>query len=291
MMYEITHTTTYQYNQDVALCHNIARLLPRNTDTQTLQKSTLHIVPLPEVMNAYEDFYGNNCLYFAVQEEHSSLRVTVQTLVEKKADAFRSADQYQLNGWEQVLAEVQDVSGGYFDARQFTGATPMTEFNAEIADYARISFWPGRSFFDATLDLIQRIYKDFEYRPGFTSIATPLHELMEMKKGVCQDFAHLAIAAIRSLGLPARYVSGYLETIAPPGKEKLTGTDASHAWMSIFLPNIGWVDFDPTNNMRTGDQHITIGWGRDYADVPPLKGVILGAGPHQLAVSVDVRRL
>ncbi|MFT4023089.1 MAG: transglutaminase family protein [Flavihumibacter sp.] len=291
MTYHITHTTEYKYHQEVALCHNIARLLPRNTSMQTLRKSTVKISPLPDVMEAYEDFYGNNVLYFAVQEEHSALKVTVQTQIEKKPQPAYTAGLYQSYSWEEALQEVQYPSGRYFDARQFTGSTPMTAFNQEIHTYASRSFTPGRSFFDATFDLIQRIYKDFEYKPGFTSVATPLQEVMELKKGVCQDFAHLAIAGIRSLGLPARYVSGYLETLAPPGKEKLTGVDASHAWLSIFIPDTGWVDFDPTNNMLTGDQHITIGWGRDYADVPPLKGVILSAGPHQLEVSVDVRRV
>jgi len=145
--------------------------------------------------------------------------------------------------------------------------------------------------FEALSDLVKRIYTEFEFKPGFTTLATPLSEVMGQRKGVCQDFAHLAIACVRSIGLPARYVSGYIETIAPEGKEKLQGVDASHAWFSVYVPQSGWLDFDPTNNLIPSDQHITIGWGRDYTDIPPLKGVILSIGRHQLNVTVDVKRL
>ena len=145
--------------------------------------------------------------------------------------------------------------------------------------------------FDATKELMQRIYHDFKFKPGFTTVATPLAEVMKERKGVCQDFAHFAIACLRSIGLPARYVSGYIETTPPPGVEKLTGVDASHAWFALYIPNVGWLDFDPTNNQVPGLQHITIGWGRDYADIAPLKGVILSSGPHKLDVTVDVKRV
>jgi transglutaminase-like putative cysteine protease len=166
----------------------------------------------------------------------------------------------------------------------------MTASNREIADYAMQSFRPGRSAMEAAEELMHRIYTDFEFKPGFTTIATPLSTVMQQRKGVCQDFAHLAIACVRSAGLPARYVSGYIETISPEGTEKLVGVDASHAWFSVYIPGKGWVDFDPTNNMIPSDQHITIGWGRDYADITPVRGVVLSSGAHELKVSVDVRR-
>jgi transglutaminase-like putative cysteine protease len=169
--------------------------------------------------------------------------------------------------------------------------TPVTSFEAGITNYALQSFTPGRPIYEAVYNLMGRIYKDFEFKPGFTTIATPLSEVMKQRKGVCQDFAHVGIACLRSIGLPARYVSGYIETLPPPGVEKLVGVDASHAWFSVFIPNIGWLDFDPTNNVVPSDQHITIGWGRDYFDITPLKGVILSSGPHRLSVSVDVRRV
>lgn len=291
MIYHIIHTTEYKYHQGVSLCHNIARLLPRNTESQTLQKSVVKINPLPNVMEAYEDFFGNNVLYFAVQEEHSSLKVTVLSHIEKKPGKALSPGLYQHTPWEQVVSDIHARDGHFFDAKQFTGPTAMTDASPDVFDYATVSFLPGRSFQDASMDLVRRIHHDFEFKPGFSSIATPLQEVMAQRKGVCQDFAHLGIACIRAMGLPARYVSGYIETLPPDGKEKLAGVDASHAWFSIFIPDTGWVDLDPTNNMLVGDQHITVGWGRDYADVPPLKGVILSAGPHRLDVSVDVRRI
>ena len=157
--------------------------------------------------------------------------------------------------------------------------------------YARVSFLPGRPVFEAATELMRRIYTDFAFTPGFTMVSTPLSVVMRERKGVCQDFAHLGITCVRSMGLPARYVSGYIETISPAGVEKLIGVDASHAWFSVYIPDRGWVDFDPTNNVLPGDQHITIGWGRDYADIAPMKGVLLSSGTHGLAVSVDVRRV
>ena len=163
--------------------------------------------------------------------------------------------------------------------------------SAAIKEFAAISFTPNRPLFEAVYDLMQRIYAEFDFTPGFTTISTPLSTVMEERKGVCQDFAHLAIAGVHAMGLPARYVSGYLETMAAAGKEKLTGVDASHAWFSVFIPEMGWVDFDPTNNQLPTEQYITIGWGRDYFDIIPLKGVIMSGGTHELKVSVDVKRL
>ncbi len=161
----------------------------------------------------------------------------------------------------------------------------------EIKSYAERSFTSGKPLFEAVYDLVKRIYTDFTFTPGFTTVSTPLSVVMKERKGVCQDFAHLAISCIHSIGLPARYVSGYLETLAPAGKEKLIGVDASHAWIAVFIPGMGWVDFDPTNNQLATEQYITIGWGRDYFDIIPLKGVIMSSNPHELTVSVDVRRM
>ena len=166
----------------------------------------------------------------------------------------------------------------------------MTTWDEEIAAYARASFASGRPVPEAAADLMRRIYTDFEFKSGFTTISTPLTVVMRERKGVCQDFAHLAIACVRSMGLPARYVSGYIETVSLEGGEKLVGVDASHAWFSVYISGLGWVDFDPTNNIMPGVQHITIGWGRDYADIAPLNGVILSSGAHDLGVAVDVKR-
>ena len=291
MKYQIAHTTEYHYHQSVSLCHNIALLIPRNTELQECRKTLVKITPQPDIINEYEDFYGNKALYFAVQQEHSSLRVTVLSQVEKLKPRNLTMGLHSNIAWEEISNMLAKQGDDHFEARQFIAATPITAPTKEIHEYALQSFTPKRSVFEAVSDLVKRMHTEFEFKPGFTTLATPLTEVMEQRKGVCQDFAHLAIACTRSVGLPARYVSGYIETTAPKGAEKLQGVDASHAWFSIFIPQSGWLDFDPTNNLIPSDQHITIGWGRDYADIPPLKGVILSIGRHQLNVTVDVKRL
>ena len=265
--------------------------MPRSFDRQVCRKSTISISPQPGAMKEYEDFFGNKVFYFAIQQEHKQLTVTVSSEVEKMPRDSAGMNLYAAVPWEEVKELARQSTSAWLDVHQYIPETAFTASAAEIKAYALLSFTPGRPMFEAAQDLMHRIYHDFEFRPGFTTIATPLSEVMKARKGVCQDFAHLAIACIRSLGLPARYISGYLETVAPPGKEKLAGADASHAWFSVYIPYMGWVDFDPTNNQLPASQHITACWGRDYADIAPLKGVIINSGPHQLAVSVDVRRM
>ena len=271
MRYAINHKTIYTYPEPVSVCHNVLRLVPRDTDGQICKVVTVSIKPKPDSLQEYEDFFGNKVIYFSIEKEHGELTVVVHSEIEKRVP----------RGPEMSLEDVG----------QYVFATPMTAGGPEILDYARVSFRPGRSAMEAGLDLMRRIYVDFEFTPGFSTVSTPLSVVMRERKGVCQDFAHLAIACVRSVGLPARYVSGYIETISPPGVEKLMGVDASHAWFSLYIPDVGWKDFDPTNNVLPGDQHITIGWGRDYADIAPMKGVILSSGSHGLKVSVDVKRL
>lgn len=290
MHYTIIHTTTYTYYQPVSLCHNIARLVPRSVDSQICTSSTITISPSPEVMNEYLDFFGNKVMYFAVQQEHIKLSVTVVSEMVKTNLANATGASTNLITWESIRENYLDTQSSDWEVRQYILETSMTGFSAEIQQYAQVSFTTGRSMYEACLDIMQRIYKDFEFKPGFTTVATPLSAVMKARKGVCQDFAHLAIACVRSMGLPARYISGYLETLPPPGKEKLTGVDATHAWFAVFIPGSGWVDFDPTNNQTPNGQYITACWGRDYNDIAPLKGVIINSGPHELSVSVDVRR-
>jgi transglutaminase-like putative cysteine protease len=249
------------------------------------------ISPKPDQQNEYKDFFGNKVIYFAIQQEHKKMTVTVQSIVQKKTNTFNYLNLYTDISWQEIPALLKKPLEENITARQFIVETDFTKGSAEIRDYALKSFLPGNSFYSATKDLMQRIFADFKFQSGATNIATPIAEVMRARKGVCQDFAHLAIACIRSMGLPARYVSGYIETKAPVGVEKLFGVDASHAWFSIFIPDTGWIDFDPTNNIIPSDQHISIGWGRDYADITPLKGVILTSGSHKLSVSVDVRRI
>jgi transglutaminase-like putative cysteine protease len=178
----------------------------------------------------------------------------------------------------------------YIDARQYVPETTITSYDAAVTSYALASFTNNRPVVEALHHLTTRIFTDFQFKPGFTTIATPVSELMTQKKGVCQDFAHVAIACVRSIGLPARYVSGYIETIPPKGKPKLQGSDASHAWISVYIPEMGWCEFDPTNNLIPSDKHIITAYGRDYADVAPLKGIIFSSGDHKVAVEVDVIR-
>jgi transglutaminase-like putative cysteine protease len=289
MDYEVTHITEYLYQDSTSLCYNIARLLPRSTGNQFCKKTNVRISPQPDVVNEYLDFYGNKVLYFAIQQEHKKLTVTVTSVIVKDNAAPKANYNNEIS-WEEVRSLLREQKPEFLDARQYIPETAMTAVTPPITSYALQSFTAGKSLFDVVNDLMQRINKDFEFKPGFTTIATPLDTVMQQRKGVCQDFAHLAVACMRSMGLPARYVSGYIETLAPPGKEKLTGVDASHAWFSVFIPQSGWIDFDPTNNQIPSDRHITIGWGRDYADITPLKGVIMSSGQHKLNVSVDVRR-
>jgi transglutaminase-like putative cysteine protease len=288
--YTIQHKTAYTYLEPVSLCHNIARLVPRNTGEQICKNTSIQITPQPDRINEYEDFFGNKVIYFSIEKEHYELTVHVTSEVERNVSGQIKMHMYGNATLEDLNREMQNPKMDSMDIKQYIFDTPMTGWNEDILKYALKSFPPGKSVFEGAEDLTQRIYKDFEYKPGYTTIATPLSEVMKDRKGVCQDFAHLAISCMRSMGLPARYVSGYIETLSPEGVEKLIGTDASHAWFSVYIPDMGWTDFDPTNNCLVSDQHITIGWGRDYADIAPLEGIILSSGSHELTVSVDVKR-
>lgn len=281
--YLVTHTTKYRYGQPVSVCHNEAYLVPREMPRQQCRITQLQIDPAPAVRDAREDFFGNRVVYFAIQKAHTMLRVSATS--EVAVSPPDAVDFERSPSWEQVRYEARSNP----DLTPFVMESPYIPTDAAWAEYAAVSFPQGRAFLAGVKDLMGRIFREFKYDPGFTTLATPIAEVFAHRRGVCQDFAHLAIACLRSLGLPARYVSGYLLTMPPPGQERLVGADASHAWFSVCSPPTGWSDFDPTNDKLPSDQHITVAWGRDYSDVPPLKGVILGGGPHTLEVSVDVR--
>lgn len=290
MKYTIQHKTSYTYLEPVSLCHNIARLVPRNTNEQICRNTTIDIEPKPDRINEYEDFFGNKVIYFSIEKEHWELTVNVTSEVERLPMGQLGMHVFRNASLEEVKQRILNLKEEAMDIKQYIFETSMTASNDDISKFALQSFQAGKSVFEAAEDLTRRIYKEFEYKPGHTIITTPLAQVMKDRKGVCQDFAHLAISCLRSMGLPARYVSGYIETVSPAGSEKLIGTDASHAWFSIYIPGMGWTDFDPTNNCIVSDQHITIGWGRDYADIAPLEGIILSSGSHELTVSVDVKR-
>ncbi len=287
-LYKVTHHTRYTYSAEVALCHNEARLLPRdNTLWQRSGASEVHIGPRPAIQRERRDFFGNRVLYFVIQDIHQMLEVSVQTEVETHGQPF-SATSPSLP-WEEVAQALRrDPDPEIAENRQFTLTSPFVALNQALREYALPSFPAGRPLWEAVLDLNRRIHEEFTYDPHFTTVATPLSEVVQSRRGVCQDFAHLAIGCLRSLGLAARYMSGYLETIPPPGQPRLVGADASHAWLAVFLPHAGWAEFDPTNDCMPGEKHILLCWGRDYGDVAPLKGIMSGGGPHTLEVAVDV---
>jgi transglutaminase-like putative cysteine protease len=287
-VYNITHYTRYIYSRVVTLCHNEARLLPRdNAVWQRCGESQIEIAPRPALLLERRDFFGNRVLYFAIQDIHQNLEVSVQTEVETRGQSFSESSVSP--AWEEVVQTLRaDPDPEVIENRQFTLSSPFIDQYTALRDYAAPSFPAGRSLWEAVLDLNRRIYQDFTYDPHFTTLATPLSEVLESRRGVCQDFAQLAIGCLRSLGLAARYMSGYLETLPPPGKPRLIGADASHAWLAVYLPHGGWAEFDPTNNCMPCGQHIVLAWGRDYSDVAPLKGVMSGGGKHSLKVSVDV---
>jgi transglutaminase-like putative cysteine protease len=292
MKYRVTHTTRYNYSQNVTLCHNVAHLLPRTTPQQTCSISELKILPLPVSFNEWSDVFGNRQAGFSIQIPHNELIVTAISEVEIISIGSLLNDAFPTS-WEQAADYLKVATNDAdIEARMYILESEFIEFSDEVLQYSNKSFTPGRPLLEAVADLMRRIYKEFDYVPGFSSIATPLREVLKHQKGVCQDFAHLAIACLRMKGLAARYVSGYLETIPPKGNQRLVGADASHAWFGVFVPHQGWIDFDPTNAQIPAEQHITTAWGRDYADVAPLKGVIVGGGEqHKLEVSVDVERI
>jgi transglutaminase-like putative cysteine protease len=292
MKYRISHSTEYVYSEPVAFCRNEACLLPRQTLNQTCITSALVVEPEPTDVRERIDAFGNRISHFSVQHPHDKLQVTANSEVLVSSASPELVVNANLLTWEEVVARLKTVSmPESLAAQAYLFDSPFIKSSLALAEYAQQSFSARRNLVDAVSDLMARIYNDFSYDPGFTNIATPLTEVLASRRGVCQDFAHLAIGALRSIGLAARYVSGYIETLPPPGQERLVGADASHAWFSVYAPDVGWIDFDPTNNQLPANQHITVAWGRDFFDVSPLRGVALGGGEHQVLVSVDVARV
>lgn len=287
MKYRVTHHTAYAYSAPVVDCHSVARMLPRNTPWQTASRVRLEIAPEPVFQVEYEDFFGNRVVYFNVPEVHSTLSVSAYSLVEISPQPFRPDSASP--PWESVQSWLaRGANAELREASTYILPSTFVHPGQELTDYASASFLPGRPLIQATWDLICRIHDEFVYDPEFTTVATPVSEVLTNRRGVCQDFAHVAIGCLRALGLAARYVSGYLETLPPPGQARLVGADASHAWLAVYLPDAGWAQFDPTNALMPDERHVVVGWGRDYGDVAPLKGMMSGGGQHTLKVSVDV---
>ena len=258
---------------------------------QQCSESKFTVEPEPKECRERQDFFGNTVYYFIIQKPHNQLTVTVTSHVDVKGRERQRSFAEHL-AWEEAHQELRtDSNPEILEIRQYILYSSMIPLMPELRTYAEKSFTKGRPLLEAVEELTTRLYADFTYDPDFPTIATPLEDVIKYRRGVCQDFAHLGIGCLRALGLAARYVSGYIETDPPSDQEPLEGADASHAWFSVYLPQLGWVDFDPTNNQIPTDQHITVAWGRDYADVTPLKGVVYGSGTHELSVSVDCERM
>jgi transglutaminase-like putative cysteine protease len=288
MKYRIVHSTTYEYGDAVSLSHNIARLRPRDNGAQQICPGhDLSVLPAPSDRSDSLDYFGNHVSYFSLQESHNQLKITARSEVEIIPAV--QPDFSVGSPWEDVRDELlANTERETRAAREFTFDSPYVIRSAELANYALTSFVPGRTFLGCVLDLTERIHHEFEFLPGATKVGTPVADVLRMRKGVCQDFAHLQLGCLRSLGLAARYVSGYIVTTPPPGRPRLQGADVSHAWISVFTPSLGWIDFDPTNGLMPFDSHITVGWARDYDDIGPVRGVIVGGRHQHLDVSVDV---
>jgi transglutaminase-like putative cysteine protease len=287
MIYEITHVTDYYYSSSVSLCHNLAHLTARNCLWQTSLGHELQISSPPAVSISRIDYFGNPVTFFTVQEPHRRLGITARNRVEVQKRAV--PDPGGTPPWEEVVRLVRNSRDPVaLDACQYASDSHYVKRDPALREYAAASFLPGRPLLDAVLDLTRRIFTEFRFDSSARTFEIPLTELLEIRSGVCQDFSHFEIGCLRTLGLAARYVSGYLLTTPPGSQARLVGADMSHAWISVFCPGAGWIDVDPTNDLLGQDQHITLAWGRDYDDVSPLKGVILGGGRHSIAVGVDV---
>ena len=285
--YEVTHRTAYVYADDVAPSYSRLHLLPRDLPGQRCLRSRVVIDPEPETIRERADFFGNRVAYVAIHEPHRALTVTSTSVVEVGERAPAPAAR---RPWEEVRDELRDPRAPeHVEAVQFLLDSPLLASGAAYAAYAAPCFGPGTDLLAGVTALSSQIHADFAYMPGSTSVSTPLAQVFAERQGVCQDFAHAGIACLRSIGLAARYVSGYLATDPPPGRPKLIGADVSHAWLSVLVPGAGWLDIDPTNDQLVNDRYVVTAFGRDYSDVPPLHGVIFTEGATEsLQVTVDV---
>ncbi|NNE11002.1 MAG: transglutaminase family protein [Ilumatobacter sp.] len=290
--YRVVHRTSYRYGAPMTDGYSVACLVPRPTEWQVVHDADVHLDPAPTEWDSYIDAFGNLVTQFGLHEPHGEMTVEAVSDVEVTERPMPE----DATPWEVVIDQtvaLRDdlaIDVGYY--RASSKYVDVDALAASLGPMARAAFTPGRPIVDATSDLCRQIFEGFEFDPGFSNLATPLQDVLAARRGVCQDFAHLAVGCLRSIGLAARYVSGYIETLPPPGQERLVGADASHAWCSVWTPDAGWVDFDPTNGHLPVNDHVTVGWGRDYADVTPVRGVMIGPATSQvLDVSVDMARL
>ena len=278
MRYRTHHSTTYVYGEPVSLCHNEVRLSPRQGPEQSIVDSEIGITPKPESVAEHTDYFGNTVNFFCIHEPHTRLRIVAESVVD--VSPRETPELSSTPPWEDVRQAIRDDVSAF----QFVFDSPYVQASDAFRTFADVSFTPHRPLLEATNDLCTRIHSGFKYQPQATRVDTPPEVALRNRRGVCQDFAQVMIGCLRSLGLAARYVSGYI-----PSGEGRVGADASHAWVSVFCPGAGWVDFDPTNDqIADKGTHVTLAWGRDYDDVSPMKGVMVGGGEHLVHVSVGV---
>ena len=288
--YHVTHVTRYAYPNNVASAHQLAHLKPRSTHWQRVESHTIEIEPNPTERAEGVDYFGNGIVRFMIDTPHKILDVVAESVVELDSNAPDAAAASP--AWEQALA----LPGAWgpnadLDVEQYRAASPMVPILEESIAYARASFPSGRPWLPAMLDLTHRIHAEFRYDPKATTLTTQVREVLEHRRGVCQDFAHLMLSCLRSLGLPARYVSGYVLNRVAAGEKRLSGADASHAWVAGHCPGLGWVAFDPTNGKIADLEFVTVAWGREFSDVTPLRGVVLGPAMQKPTVAVTVQPL
>lgn len=284
--YQISHRTSYEYSSPVIQSNHLLHLAPRQIPNQTIARHNLIIEPAPAWRSDHIDYFGNPATLISVEDEHSKL--SVNSLSEIEVQLMVQPDFKASTPWKMLVDGTTILPA---DIAQFTCASQHASPSGELFQFAQGAFGENVPVLEGARRLMAQIYEDFKFDNSTTDVATPVLQVLNQKSGVCQDFAHLMIAALRSLGLPARYVSGYILTHPPEGQDKLEGSDASHAWVSVWEPAAGWVDFDPTNNLVNSPEHISIAYGRDFADVSPISGVLLGGGQHSVGVAVTVKPL
>lgn len=293
LRFSVVHRTEYDYSAAMTDGYTVAHLLPRDTPLQRVESATLETEPEIDEGAKQIDVFGNTVVHIGVHHPHDRFVVTSRSVVEALAPPTWEALQESTVTWEEAAAAVEHLHGDLaLDVGPFAAVTLRTPSLPGVREFAGEVFTPQRRLVDAVDALCSRIYDEFEFDSSFSDISTPVDAVIEARRGVCQDFAHLSIACLRAVGLAARYVSGYIETGRPPGEEQLAGADVSHAWCSVWSPDLGWLDLDPTNDQFPPTRHVTVGWGRDYFDVAPVRGVVIGPSAEQtLSVAVDVRRL
>ena len=283
MKYRVTHISRYTYGSPVDLAAHMLHLRVRPMPWQRILSERIDAEPSGARRRDAEDHFGNVVTWLFLDRPHAGFSVTAESVVEVSCPPPPE----NTLPWEAVAAAAHGAQAG--GAAEFRFDSALAPAIAEARDYAKVSFPAGRPVLEGLTDLNRRIFKEFKFRAGVTSVATPVSRTMARREGVCQDFSHAMVSALRGLGLPARYNSGYIRTRPPLGQPRRQGADQSHAWVGAWLgPDRGWVDLDPTNGIVVRDEHVLLGWGRDYADVSPVQGVILGGGAHRLSVSVDL---